>query len=110
MIFQSSALTFATDVVASSTPVLVYFYAEPDDSCKSMLATIEQLAERNTAALKIAKIDFNSNPGLAQELSVTAVPTIKLFIGGRVLYTFVGEKSMPELISELSESVDGLRS
>ena len=108
MITESSSRTFAQDVLLSSTPVLVDFWAEWCNACKVMLPILEQLAAENSSLLKVVKVNTDDNSGLAAELHIRSIPTLMLFSNGKVVHTITGAKPLPALIAELSDFVEGM--
>jgi thioredoxin 1 len=108
MIIESSSRTFAYDVLLSPTPVLVDFWAEWCNPCKVMLPILEQLAAENSSLLKVVKINTDDSSGLAAELSISSIPTLMLFVNGKVVHTITGAKPLPALVAELSDFVEGL--
>jgi thioredoxin 1 len=108
-ITDSSSRTFAQDVLLSPTPVLVDFWAEWCNPCKMMLPILKQLAAEKADFLKVVKVNTDDNSGLAAEMHIRTIPTLLLFIDGKVAHTITGAKPMPALIAELSDFVEGLK-
>jgi thioredoxin 1 len=108
MIIESSAKDFAQDVLLSPTPVLVDFWAEWCSPCKVMIPTLEHLAAAKPDVIKVVKINVDDYSSLAATYSIHSIPTLILFIDGKVVHVMPGAKSMPALIAELSDFVEGL--
>ena len=108
MIKSSSSKTFAQDVLLSPTPVLVDFWAEWCNPCKVMLPVLEQLAAEKADFLKVAKVNTDDNSGLAAEMHIRSIPTLLLFIDGKVVHTITGARPMPALLKELDEYLGGI--
>jgi thioredoxin 1 len=109
MIIESSASAFADDVLLSPTPVLVDFWAEWCAPCKVMLPILEQLAAEKADFVKVVKINVDDYSSLAATYSIRSIPTLILFIDGKVIHTMTGAKPMPALVAELSDFVEELR-
>ena len=109
MITESSSRTFAQDVLLSSTPVLVDFWAEWCNPCKVMLPILEQLAAENSSLLKVVKVNVDDSSGLTASLNIGSIPTLMLFVNGMVVHTITGAKPLPALIAELSDFVEGMQ-
>ena len=107
-ITSSTASTFAQDVLLSPTPVLVDFWAEWCNPCKVMLPILEQLAAEKADFLKVVKINTDDNSGLAAEMHIRSIPTLLLFVGGKVVHTITGARPLPALLKELQEHVEGI--
>jgi thioredoxin 1 len=106
---SATASSFAQDVLLSPTPVLVDFWAEWCAPCKVMLPVLEQLAAEKADLLKVVKINVDDYSSLAATYSIRSIPTLILFIDGKVVHTMTGAKPMPALIAELSKYVEGLK-
>ena len=81
---------FETDVIQSSVPVLVDFWAEWCAPCLALAPTIEELARQYQGKVKIGKLDTDANQEVAMRYGISAIPTIILFQNGHVVKKFVG--------------------
>jgi len=81
---------FETEVLQSTEPVLVDFYAPWCGPCRMLAPVLEQLAAELTDRVKIVKVNVDNAPELAMRYSIAGVPTLKLFRGGQVVDTVVG--------------------
>lgn len=81
---------FESEVLKSSTPVLVDFWAEWCMPCKMLAPTIEKLATNYAGKVKIGKLDTDSNRDTAMKYGISAIPTVILFKNGQVAQKFVG--------------------
>jgi thioredoxin 1 len=79
---------FAREVIQSSTPVLVYFWAEWCSPCKTIAPFLDELADEYDGRVKIGKVNIDEQPELTAEYGVRAVPTLLLLRRGQV----VGDK------------------
>lgn len=81
---------FEQEVLKSSTPVLVDFWAEWCMPCRMLAPTIEKLAKDYTGRVKIGKVDTDSNRDVSLKYQISAIPTVILFKDGQVAQKFVG--------------------
>lgn len=89
------------DYVQNMSPVLVDFWAEWCGPCKMMLPVLEQLSEDYAGRLYVAKVNVDSEPGLAE--GMTSIPTMHLYVNGELVKEIVGAKPMKALLVELGE-------
>ncbi|MEW5965155.1 MAG: thioredoxin [Pseudomonadota bacterium] len=82
--------TFDAEVLKSSEPVLVDFFAEWCGPCKAMAPALEQLAQEMKGKVKVVKLDVDQNPGVTSKYGIRAMPTLMLFKGGKVAAQHVG--------------------
>ena len=84
--------TFDADVLARSheVPVVVDFWAAWCGPCRQLAPVLEDAVARREGAIVLAKVDIDSNPGLAQQYRVMSIPLVKGFRDGEAVDEFVG--------------------
>lgn len=75
--------SFATEVLGSPLPVLVDFWAQWCQPCKSMAPLLDELSADLANKVKIVKIDVDANPSITAQFSVRAMPTLIIFKDGQ---------------------------
>ncbi|MGI9425355.1 MAG: thioredoxin [Hyphomicrobiaceae bacterium] len=81
---------FETEVLQSSQPVLVDFFAEWCGPCKAMAPALEEVAKDMEGQVKIAKIDVDDNPEITSRYQIQAMPTLIMFKDGEVAARHTG--------------------
>ncbi|TFV56399.1 thioredoxin [Mycobacterium sp. PS03-16] len=97
--------SFSTDVLSSSTPVLVDFWATWCGPCKMVAPVLEEIASEKAGALTVAKLDVDANPTTARDFQVVSIPTMILFKGGEPVKRIVGAKGKAALLRELADLI-----
>ena len=94
---------FKQEVLESSMPVLVDFWAEWCGPCKMIAPILEEIAEEQGDALKIAKLNVDEAGAIARRFEVMSIPTLILFQNGEPVKRVVGAKPKQALLDDISE-------
>lgn len=94
--FDVTEENFASQVIEAShqQPVLVDFWATWCGPCQSLMPILEQLAQSYQGKFLLAKVEIDSQQGLASQFGVRSVPTVKLVKDGQIVDEFTG--ALPE--------------
>jgi thioredoxin 1 len=82
--------SFEADVLKSSGPVLVDFWAEWCGPCKQIAPALDDLAKDLAGKIKIAKVNVDENPNIPSKYGVRGIPTLMVFKDGQVAATKIG--------------------
>jgi thioredoxin 1 len=89
------------DTINSHKIVLIDFWAEWCGPCKKLSPILDEISSENN--LWVAKLNVDENPIKTAEFSVTSIPTMVLFEGGKPVKTIIGAKPKHVLVEELSK-------
>lgn len=92
---------FKQEVLESSIPVLVDFWASWCMPCRMLAPTIEKLAEENQDKLKVCKLNTDENQNIAAQYGIQGIPTLIIFKEGKEVGRTVGVMSKEKLQEKL---------
>ncbi len=93
--------TFEAEVLKSTTPVLVDFWAEWCGPCRAVGPILEDISNEYGAKIKIVKLNTDEESAIAMKYGIVSIPTMNVFVNGEVVKTIVGAKPKPALLKDL---------
>jgi thioredoxin 1 len=95
--------TFDEEVGASEVPLIVDFWAEWCGPCRMVAPVLEQIAVENAGKIRLAKLNVDDAPAIAQRFSIMSIPTIMVFKDGVMKKKIVGAKGKGQLLEDFAE-------
>ena len=96
---------FESDVLQSSQPVLVDFWAEWCGPCKMIAPILSEIANEYKDKLKVVKLNIDDNSATPPKYGIRGIPTLILFQGGNVEATKVGAVSKSQLATFIDSNL-----
>ena len=97
--------SFDNEVLQSSTPVVVDFWAEWCGPCKLIAPVLDELAGEYDGKVKIAKLNVDENPEIAGKFGVRSIPTLLFFREGQIVDQVIGAASKTDLKKRLDAAI-----
>jgi len=93
--------TFSEEVYNSDKPVLVDFWAKWCRPCLMMAPVLEEFAEEYADKMKVAKLDVDENPVIASKYRIMSIPTMGVFVEGKMVDKVIGFMPKEHLVEKL---------
>lgn len=98
--------TFEAEVLKSSKPVLVDYWADWCAPCRQLSPIVEELSNTYGDRMVFAKLDTNANPDVPMRQGVMALPTLQFFVNGEVVDSLQGGKTKAALVKAIEAVLD----
>jgi len=96
---------FDQEVLKSSKPIVVDFWAEWCQPCKQIAPTLEEISEEMSDQVIIAKLNIDSEVNSGTKYGIRGIPTMLLFSGGELKATKVGATTKSNIVSWIKENI-----
>jgi thioredoxin 1 len=104
-IVHTSDGNFEADVLKSTKPVLIDFWAEWSGPCKMIAPILDEAATEFADRLTVVKLNIDENPNTAQKFGIRSIPTLMLFKDGSVHAQKLGAMSKSQLTAFLETNL-----
>lgn len=106
MALDVTTSTFDAEVLKSSTPVLVDFWAQWCGPCRAVAPILEEISKESVGKLKVVKLNTDEESRIAIKYGITSLPTLAVFVNGKIVKSIIGAKPKPVLLKELAPFID----
>jgi thioredoxin 1 len=104
-IHHVSDSSFESEVLQSSLPVLVDYWAEWCGPCKAIAPILDDVSREYAGRLKVAKLNIDENQQTPPKYGIRGIPTLMLFKNGNVEATKVGALSKSQLLAFIDSNI-----
>ncbi len=105
MVHEITDNSFKQEIIESKKPVVIDFWAPWCGPCMMMSPIIDELAEEYKDKAKFGKVNVDENTKTASEYEIMSIPSIKIFVNGKIVGDFVGAQSKDVLRKELNKII-----
>ena len=96
---------FEEEVIKSSMPVLVDFWAPWCAPCQMLGPVIEKMAEEYEGKIKVGKLNVDENRTTTQQFEIRGIPAVKIFKNGEVVQEFTGTRGEEDIKRIIDEAI-----
>jgi thioredoxin 1 len=93
------------EVLKSSTPILVDFWAEWCGPCHALAPTVASIADTYTGRMTVGKLNVDENEKTAARYGIRSIPTLILFKDGEVKEVLIGNQPKNQIVQVLEKHV-----
>jgi thioredoxin 1 len=99
--FEVTEANFQKEVLESTEPVLIDFWAEWCTPCKMIGPLVDQIADEYQGKVRVGKLDADANPDVLMRYNVMGIPTLMLFKGGEAVERITGYQPKDKITSKI---------
>ena len=102
---EFTADNFETEVIQSSQPVLVDFWAEWCGPCRQIAPAVDEVAAEYKGRAIVGKVNVDHHPEIASQYGIRSIPSLLTFLQGKVQQQIVGSVEKKELVEALDKLI-----
>ena len=106
MEFKFTENNFDAEVMESSIPVVIDFYADWCFPCKMMMPVVEKMAEKYDGKVKIGKVNVDEESAIARKFGVMSIPSFFFIKNGKIVSSSVGGMRPDDLSAKIDTLLD----
>ena len=100
---EFTADNFETEVIQSTQPVLVDFWAEWCGPCRQIAPAVDEVAAEYEGRAIVGKVNVDHHPEIASQYGIRSIPSLLIFLQGKVQQQIVGAVEKKELVEALDK-------
>lgn len=101
MSIELNTKNFKNEILDSTIPALVDFWAEWCMPCRVIAPVVDEIAKEYQDSLKVGKVNVDQEQELAMKYSIVSIPTLLLFKDGKVVETIIGAVPKNHILSKI---------
>ena len=102
---EFTADNFESEVIQSTQPVLVDFWAEWCGPCRQIGPVVDEVADEYKGRVVVGKVNVDHHPDIASQYGIRSIPNLLIFLQGKVQQQIIGAVEKKELVEALDKVI-----